>query len=316
MSAERIFGEDIMDTMPPEAQFGLYINFDKSQPRPQRIFQAADQMITAFGDFDRMLAKSIDSKIEPVLLLEDIDAGSLLVWLRNILKGIDDGALKEFDVKQQIGKYFVKGKYLAIDFLNRQIYADDKKRIEQLRYDLYRLAQETDVRHLPGYAPVPVPQLITVLSEMSQAREQLAQSDEMKYVSDQGEEAIRLDISWSSEEIEDLYVKESISHGPAEMILLVKRPDYIGNTQWEFKHGRSQSFLAKIADEEWLRAFQERKIDVRPGDALRCLVSHQIKYGYDNEVVGERFVVERVIEVLEKRSAQLPLLGPDSENRH
>ena len=129
-----------MAAMPSKAEFGLCINFAKNLPNPQRIFRAADEMISAFSEFDHMLVRSIDLEMQPVLLLEDIEAGSLIVWLRNALKESDDEAVKSIDWKQQIGKYLVKGKYIAIDFLNKKIAADDKKRIGQLRSDLMKLA--------------------------------------------------------------------------------------------------------------------------------------------------------------------------------
>jgi hypothetical protein len=104
----------MMETMPERADFGLYINFDKGSDFPRRVFQAADQMISAFIAFDHMLAASLPLSIEPVLLLEDIEAGSLLIWLRNALKQTDDQAIKELDWKPQVGRYFVKGKYLLV----------------------------------------------------------------------------------------------------------------------------------------------------------------------------------------------------------
>jgi hypothetical protein len=69
-----------------------------------------------------------------------------------------------------------------------------------------------------------------------------------------------------------------------------------------------------MSDQKWLRNFQRRRVDVRPGDALRCRVSREVRYGFDNEVVGERFTIEKVEEVLESRSRQqLNLLEGDGE---
>jgi hypothetical protein len=58
---------------PPKADFAIVIDFARDEANPQRIFQAADALITAFQEFDRMLVKSIDSSIEPILILEDIE---------------------------------------------------------------------------------------------------------------------------------------------------------------------------------------------------------------------------------------------------
>ena len=57
-----------------------------------------------------------------------------------------------------------------------------------------------------------------------------------------------------------------------------------------------------------LRGFQNRQHDVGPGDALRCQVMQEIRYGYDNEVAAERYTIEKVEEILKNRQQQLRLL--------
>jgi hypothetical protein len=97
------------------------------------------------------------------------------------------------------------------------------------------------------------------------------------------------------------------------MILPVKKPDYLGNSQWELRHGK-RNILARIEDGQWLRRFQGRQEDVRPGDALRCRVQIEYNYGFDNELVSERFTVLEVMEVLVNRIEPLSL--PFEEGGH
>lgn len=296
-----------MNTRPAEADFALIIDFDKTQPRPQRIFQAADEMISAFERFDELLARTIDTHITPVLMLEDIESGSLIIWLRNLLKAADDQALREINWKPQVGQYLVKAKYLAIDFLNRRIEATDRSRIEQLQSDLLRLAEDTNARHMPGYAAPAVPELISSLSAMAEARRRLARTDRMEYAGDEGRATFDLTVEWAPETLEDLYVRETLARPSGTLILRVKKPDYIGASQWEFKHGK-QPISARLADTQWLAEFQAGRIDLRPGDALRCIVSEEIKYGFDSEVIAQRWVVEKVLEVIVNRGIQSDLL--------
>jgi hypothetical protein len=81
------------------------------------------------------------------------------------------------------------------------------------------------------------------------------------------------------------------------MILAVKKPDYLGDSRWDLRHGK-RPISAKIEDVEWLRRFQNRQVDVRPGDALRCEVKIEHLYGHDNELLTERYTIVRVNEVL------------------
>lgn len=90
------------------------------------------------------------------------------------------------------------------------------------------------------------------------------------------------------------------------MVLPVKKPDYLGDSRWQLRYGK-RNIEARILDEDWLRRFQRREIDVRPGDALHCLVETEVRYGHDNELLTESFTVARVIAVLPILDADLDL---------
>lgn len=105
----------------------------------------------------------------------------------------------------------------------------------------------------------------------------------------------------------------SIEVPPAEMILPVKKPDYLGSSQWELRHGK-RNIYARIEDEAWLRRFQSRQEDVRPGDALRSIVQIEYNYGFDNELISERFTVLEVLEVLVNRVELMELPFEDGDD--
>ncbi len=80
---------------------------------------------------------------------------------------------------------------------------------------------------------------------------------------------------------------------------------------WEFRHG-TKPFEAKIVDTKWLKDFQTRKWDVRPGDSLRAIVKTTLQYGFDNELVAIHNIIEEVKGVIPlPTSKQLKL--PDAD---
>ena len=109
----------------------------------------------------------------------------------------------------------------------------------------------------------------------------------------------RLDI----EDIEALATKEKQTHHIPSMVVVVKKPDYLGNSMWELRYGK-RSISAKIEHAEWLEEFQKRRADVRPGDALKCRVRLEVLYGHDNELMSERYYIEHVHEVLANHAEQ------------
>ncbi|MGB3931256.1 MAG: hypothetical protein WBL20_20125 [Sphingobium sp.] len=296
---------------PPRADFAFTIDFKKGEGSASRVFAATHDFIKACERLDAELVQSIDANIETVMILEDIEVGSIKTWLRNALHAVDDDALKDLDWKKQVGAYLVKAKYAVIRWTED---SEAPKHLPDLRREIQQIAQETDVRFLPDYAPPSPTALINAMRDIQGVKDHLIPGDRALLQSNYGEVEMRLSVSWLIEDIEALAVARTLDQPAAEMILAVKKPDYLGTSKWELRFGK-RTIQAKIEDEEWLRRFQHRQEDVRPGDALRCVVSIQHLYGYDNELISERYVITDVREVLVNRFVveELPLGDPAAE---
>ncbi|MEO0556751.1 MAG: hypothetical protein AAF170_01075, partial [Bacteroidota bacterium] len=90
-----------------QADFYVEIKFEKDTVDPGRVFRAMAGLIESFEEMDKALIASIDSSIEPVLLLEDVETSSLRAWLAQRLKSVDDDGLKELNWKKVVGAYLV-----------------------------------------------------------------------------------------------------------------------------------------------------------------------------------------------------------------
>jgi hypothetical protein len=288
---------------PPRADFAFEIDFQKGVGPASRVFAATHDFIKACEAIDAELVQSIDASIETVLVLEDIEIGSIKTWLRNVLSATEDDALKTLDWKPLVGKYLVKAKYAIIRWID-----DDShpRSLPDLGREIQRIANETDVRRLPDYtAPSPTA-LLNAVRDFQAVKEKMSAGDRMRLLTDDGDLEMNLSISFPIEDIEALAVAKTIENPAAEMILAVKKPDYLGISKWELRHGR-RTISATIEDAEWLTKFQGRQVDVRPGDALQCSVKIETLYGFDNELIRERYTVLKVIDVLANKYEEMEL---------
>lgn len=291
--------------IPNDVDFAIYIDFKKDLERPQRVFQTAEALIRALQKIDSLLCGSIDSKITPVMMLEEIESGSLKIWLKNTLEAVDDQALKELNWKHIVGKYLVKAKYVIINWCNNGQQNENKESLLKLSNEIKKIAHETNVRYLPDYKALSVPELVDSIKDISQAKNFLDKQDKLQYIAGSDEEPLdfNLSIDWTPEKFEDLLTNEIVEYPEAPIILAIKKPDYLGLSGWEFRHGKKK-IIAKIEDEQWLKDFQGRKKDVRPGDALRCKVKQIFHYGYDNELIAEKYSITKVDDILENKYKQ------------
>lgn len=295
---------------PPRADFAFEIDFQRGVGPASRVFSATHDFIKACEALDAELVQSIDSSIETVLILEDIQVGSIKTWLRNALTAAEDDALKTLDWKPLVGKYLVRAKYAVIRWID-----DDShpRSLPDLRREIQQIAAETDVRHLPDYSAPSPTALTNAIRDFQAVKDRLVPGDRARMLTHDGDIEMNLSVSFQIEDIEALAVAKTIETPASEIILAVKKPDYLGTSKWELRHGK-RTITAKIEDSSWLSRFQGRQVDVRPGDALQCVVKIEMQYGFDNELIAERYTVITVNDVLANRYQILELPFKDKKD--
>lgn len=283
------------DNKPVNADFCIRIDFEKSSPNPERVFQTMTEMINAFQEFDAHLARTIDVKIEPILMLEDIESGSLKTWLSSLLKRVPDSAIENLDWKQVVGHYLVKSKHIVINWLDGKTEITDSQQIIDVQYEILEAAKETKINQMNSYAPIQPKLLVQSINDINTALKKLDKKDKAEFISENGTANFNLNLNIAPKTLEELITKETIS-SESTMILKVKKPDYLGDSMWEFHY--DHVIRAKILHEEWVNDFQNRKIDVRPGDAIRARVRTIVRYGYDNTIVDTHYEILKVVEII------------------
>ncbi len=280
-----------------KADFCIEIQYKKESENPSRVFRSMSELIDSFQETDRHLVKAIAVDIETILLLEDIEAGSIKVWLRSLLKAIPDDAVYHLDWKPIIGQYLVKAKKFMVNFLENKTTITNIDEIKPLEDEIYRLAEKTKVRWLPAYTRIQPRQILESIKDISASLSHLTEGDNARYiVPDEPEAEFNLTFNLAPESIEDLIAKETLS-SESEMLLKVKKPDYLGESMWDFRHGTA-IISASILDKEWLERFQSRNVDVRPQDFIRARVGISHKYDQDGELIATHFNILKVIDVI------------------
>ena len=281
---------------PPPSDFSFCVDFRRGEGPASRVFLATYDFISACESLDRALVEIIDSSIEPVMVLEDIEAASLKTYFRNKLESVDDQALKSvLDWRTLIGHYLVKCKYIILELMNGE---PDGTSIISIRTEIQKAASETDVRHLPAYAEPRPSDILKGIKDFQSVKDRLLDGDRA-YIEAPNMARLNFNLTarWDIDTIQELSTTQRQVSTSDNMTLIVKKPDYLGDSKWDLRHG-DRSISVKIEDMAWLRSFQDREVNILPGDALRCKVRTETAYGLDNEVLSENFYIEEVREVV------------------
>lgn len=285
-----------------QPDFLLTVNFAAGVKNPQRIFSAASECISALQACDQMLLKSFPTSIQPVFVLEQVESGSLKMWLRQLLEAVEDDALKNLDWKPAVGKYLVKGKYFLLKSLEGKKGLPSQAELREISLGLHELAKESDALRLPAYSRVTEVSIADHARIISNALSRLEPGESISLDGDDGQAVIAAGFSVTDEDINKLLIEQTLEN-ISELILMVRKPDFLGETKWDFRFNR-RNLSVSIIDKDWLSSFQSGDIDIRPGDALRVRMKEKVAYDLNGEVVSEEREIVQVVGVIRKKEQE------------
>lgn len=230
-----------------EGEIGLVIDYTPGKSEAITVLSAAMRLIEALDKLDHCLLSSIDTALEPVSILNDVQHSSLKILLARALRKIPDDALGNMDWEKWLGGLLVKGKHRLLT----RIDADDASlasALTELQPD-YLAAPNATV----GYFPPSV----------ADAREALRQVSVARALIPDGRVVVQTEIG-------DVIIPHTPAHGasaaPQEeslsdnvlmnQVLIIESAVFKEGNQWRFSDG-SASFSAAIADETFLRRIEE-----------------------------------------------------------
>ena len=289
-------------------EFGFKIEFAANTQNLKRILKTFSKLIKFSEITDEYLIKSLDIDIKVDLKYKNIEQGSIILWLKTSLLVSKD--LKKIQLKK-ITDYLLQSKLTIIEFLNDRDTLKSRTELSKLQDRLKSLAETTETNPLGIYTPPSAKELLSSIDLFQRAFSELKESEKLYYIAGQSQVSINRNFSLSPDEQEKLLIGDCIRN-ELEMILKVKKPDYLGESKWEFRYDK-KTLKVKINDLEWLEDFRNRKIIIAPGDAIKAIIEVITTYDYQGEVTSN-YTLQKVLEVIPTPpTQQLSLFGGSND---
>lgn len=289
----------------PDGDIVLTIKFDPTGS-PARVFAIASELVAAFESFDRTILRSVDSGIETTFILEDVQRSSLKVVLKNLLTMADDDAIKSLDWKPIVGNFLLRAKYAALRWCDQDPEVGGAPSLSDLTEEVERLARETDVRHLPDYAPVNRSRMTQSLEGFQRAKRHFRSNEQLTVTLGRDEYEVQTNRTWSPSEFEEIVGEQELEN-EVDLVLVIRKVDFLGKSKWHFKHGK-RTIEVHVRDVEWLDEFHGGMYALKPGDALKVRVRFIYKYGSNGELLDEDVEILKVFSVVSALPGQAKML--------
>lgn len=280
--------ERILESQTVEGEIGLVIDYVPGRAVALDVLQAAMGMITALDKLDAILLSSVDTSLEPVSVLNDIQHSSLKMLLARALKHAPDDLIQNLDWKKWVGGLLLKGKYQLLQKLDADAPAVSRV-LDQLEAD-YKAAPGG----LLGYAPPTVSDVQDALDGVSKARAALP-GQRVQIQTELGDITIP-EVIYQPDAPKILGPQQTLTNKGVEFFK-VKAPDMLGASQWTVLRN-NRSTRVDMLHQRWLDDYHARLHSILPGDSLKCHFEEAVVYDSSGNEIDRKLSIIEVIEVI------------------
>jgi len=278
------------------SEFDIKLDFGRNTENPSRLFKSFAEMIDGLNKLDVVLAQSVNTAVESKIYLDDIEKGSIIGRFWNNLVISEDGQIDNANDKEKIEEFVEESRAESLKLIS-----ENKSSVEDLKNlqdKISQIAKDKELDETLNFVePDPV-KLAKSINTVNNACKDLTEEESFTLKSPNKEvKAIKagtsdIDIEAVEEALaEDEYINESTQ------FYLIKKPDFLGDSAWNFKHG-NKSITVKIADNDWLSKFHSGQIPVVPGDSLKVSVKQTSRYNTNGYLISEKLEIIEVIDVI------------------
>jgi len=275
-------------------QYEVRLTYQQGALKPSRIFSSMAQMIESINKTDEILGKTINCKISTDQILDEIQTGSIIAKIRELIE-VDETAFCIPSTKEKIESFFNKSKAEVVKTLANKKKLENPDDILQLSKKIESIAKEENLIDVLGYSSPNTFELAKNLQEISESTSELYEGECIEYYSDGGNgDKIQLQPQTEVfiETIKESLVEQTIK-SERKIILKIKKPDYLGESRWEFRHDKTVVF-AKITDETWMDKFHKKNITLGPGDALDVIMITVDQYDKNGNLLISQHTIEKI----------------------
>lgn len=261
---------------------------------PRRVFHVMGKLVETFSALDNQLAVALDPSIRVFWTLDYLEAASLLGFFKRIVKYNGPEHLGRPDWEGPMDDYLFEGKRRFVKWLRRRETVRNRAQLTRLQAELHTLANQSRVAPLAA-SPIPLEQIADTATNYSAAVEHVEPGDSLIFSPARRPLMLNSDFEFTKAQADDI-LSRSLHSGEKIEDLLVRKPDLIGATPWEFIMN-GKGIKAQIADRQWLERFRKDGVPViRPGSTLQVQLRTTVTHTPD----GRRHVKYVVVRVLNR----------------
>ncbi len=279
-----------------KSEYEIRLDFKRETENPSRLFRAFAEIIEGVNDLNYFIAQTVNTSIKSKIILDDIEKGSLIGKLYNELIFGKEGQIDNSPEKEKIESYIEESRAETLKFISEK--KSSVVDLEILKDNISKIATEKELKDTFNFEEPDLLKLAKSINNINDSTKNLNNKESFEVKSQNRE--IK-DIKSGTQKIDIDAVEEALTENKivneSEMIYLIKKPDFLGDSAWSFKYG-NKAISIKILHENWLEEFHFGRKIVLPGDSLKVIVKQTSKYNKNGYLISDKLEIIKVIDII------------------
>ena len=277
-------------------EYTVKMQFAPGAKDPSRLFLSMGKMIDAFRRMDLMLAKTAGHELTFVQTLESFQSGSFISKIKESFEYVSQESLSDAPPPETVN-YIRESRRKLLTTLRDNPKIEDIEPITKVAKEIEDIAREKRVQESLIYRPIQPIEIADSLAGVVEPTRSLQDPERVTFQEvGQQDIAVPPESSVATHKIEEALIHRKISI-TRDIILKIKRPDYLGEAMWDFKHGKN-TIQAKVLDAEWLEKFHNKEVLPGPGDSLEVSAVITEEYDKHGNLIRDRYEIAKVNSII------------------
>lgn len=283
----------LLESAPPPHDMVFTIDFRPDIGSFSRIFAATHHFIITCEKMNAELGRCVGLTVPPGIDVVRVELDSLKTFIREGLRGADDNAIHENPTRAFVASFLIAAKYRLLACFDA---SDIRQEWERAVMQIETAATDNRPAGLPRFRPPRHDKLLDTVKPYEAMKKRLRKGDTAFVDTDDRHHRVRRTIRVDPRILEGLKITHILPN-TYDTTVSVKKADFQGRSKWEV-YFMGQLVAVTITHEEWLRGYQNRRIDLLPTDRLHCRVRVEECYAHDGRLLFTRYFIEEVYDVV------------------
>ena len=283
--------------------YQIEIEYKSSEHDLIKTFSALALFIEGDENFSNIFLRLLGEIETQKAIMTNIEFSSIKVFLRNVFRNTSDDQIREKGHRAFISQFLIEIKNYFLKILSEKSEIDHRI-FDQVKPELIEIAKKNNIEQFIQLDNLSPTEFLDCIDYLIKPSKILANNQNIRIKCQGHEYIINKDINYNRSEIERSINVEEI-YRDQEIRILVKKPDYIGQSKWDFYYD-GVPINAKIMHSEWLKRFQNGSLSTHeiplPGDGLRVRATIARTKDRIGRTISTEYEINEVLEVIKNHN--------------